>query len=666
MLNRFAAGLFLIALSALAQAPASNPRSFDATAFGQRITLGPDWLFSPGDNLAWASPAYDDSHWQIVSSSKWLSYYGIHDVPYAWYRIHIRLRPGVSGLMVGTQRVFGSYEIYANGVRIGSAGRISGIPVYAQRNLVVIPVPAHLVTPQGELLLALRFALEATGPQGRGTDTPIGPVSRGSGICLLSVESASREMSYVDAHNTADLWALACLSLLIGLVAIALYSTMRGQREYLACAVFLFAESGDLFTAIWQVLVAHAQTSTGVLFCFAGIVNVAVIEFVRLVLRMPRSRWLLGLEIASFVTAFAGVLLDVGLIPESFGIIVLYLPNLIVLILLPVLLVLGCLRGNREAWVLLPAVLLRGLEHYWHFSLIMARQSSPAGTWQNLPVLYIGSYTTTLRSFGGFVFFITILLFLVVRTVGIARERAHAADELEAARSVQQVLIPEEIPKIPGFTIQSVYKPAGQVGGDFFQILPLDQGGVLVAIGDVSGKGMPAAMTVSLLVGTFRTLAHYTQSPSEILSAMNARMLARSRGGFTTCLVVRLANDGELVVANAGHLAPYLNGEELPIESGLPLGLAADSEYAEGRSRVEPESRLTLMTDGVIEARNTRGELFGFERTAAIATNAAEDIARTAQAYGQEDDITVLTLTRLAAAPAGTPETRLAPSPVPA
>ena len=81
-------------------------------------------------------------------------------------------------------------------------------------------------------------------------------------------------------------------------------------------------------------------------------------------------------------------------------------------------------------------------------------------------------------------------------------------------------------------------------------------------IGDVSGKGMPAAMTVSLLVGTVRTLAHYTQSPGEILTAMNQRMLARSQGGFTTCLVLRLDANGKLTVANAGHLAPYINGSE--------------------------------------------------------------------------------------------------------
>jgi hypothetical protein len=644
----FALLLAIAACGSLApHAYASDPHNVDGSSFGQRITLGPDWLFSPGDNLSWASPTYDDSHWQIVSSNKPLSYYGIHDIRYAWYRIHIHLRPGVSGLMVGTEHVFGSYEIYANGVRIGSAGRISGIPVYAQRNLVVTPVPAHLVTPQGELVLALRFALEATGPGGRGTDTPIGPGNPGSGIYLLSRESAVREISYVDTHNMADLWALACLSLLIGLVALAFYSTLRNQGEYLACAVFLFAESGYLFTLIWQLRLAHAQTSTAVLFTFVGIVNVALIEFVRLVLRIPRSRWLLILEIASFVTAFAGVMLDVGLIPESYGITVLYLPNLIVLILLPVLLVMGCLRGNHEAWVLLPAVLFRGLERYWAFFMIMARLSGLASTHGRIPSLHIGSYETTIRSVGGFVFFITILLFLVLRTVGIARERAYASSELEAARTVQQVLVPAANPAIAGFRIESLYKPAGQVGGDFYQIVPIAHGGALIVIGDVSGKGMPAAMTVSLLVGTFHTLAHYTQSPGEIVAAMNQRMLARSNGGFTTCLVLRADMDGTLTVANAGHLPPYRNGEELPVPSGLPLGLLTEATYEEMRFELPPGDQLTFVSDGVVEARNVKGELLGFERMAALSVKRATEIAEAAQSWGQEDDITVLTVARV-------------------
>ena len=191
--------------------------------------------------------------------------------------------------------------------------------------------------------------------------------------------------------------------------------------------------------------------------------------------------------------------------------------------------------------------------------------------------------------------------------------------------------------------IGAVYHPASEVGRDFYQIVPTSQGGVLACAGDVSGKGMPAAMTVSLLVGTFRTLAHYTQSTGEILHAMNQRMLARSSGGFTTCLVLRVDPDGALTAASAGHLPPYVEGKELRVENGVPLGLSSESTSSETTLTLPLNARLTLVTDGVVEARGVSGELFGFDRAATIATHSAEEIARAAQQFGQEDDITVLT-----------------------
>jgi serine phosphatase RsbU (regulator of sigma subunit) len=239
------------------------------------------------------------------------------------------------------------------------------------------------------------------------------------------------------------------------------------------------------------------------------------------------------------------------------------------------------------------------------------------------------------------------LVIFVRDLVDDRREKLRMSAELEAARSVQHVLIPEDVPAVPDFAIESAYQPAGEVGGDFFQILPLPGGGVLVAIGDVSGKGMPAAMTVSLLVGTVQTLAQYTQSPGEILAAMNRRMLARSNGGFTTCLVLRAERGGALTVANAGHIAPYFAGKELPLENGLPLGLSADTSYAESVFELLAGQQLTLVTDGVVEARNRDGDLFGFERTAELSTRPAEAIVQAAQAFGQEDDITALTIALL-------------------
>ena len=309
-----------------------------------------------------------------------------------------------------------------------------------------------------------------------------------------------------------------------------------------------------------------------------------------------------------------------------------------------------------------------------------------------------------------------ILGILINRFARTRRDEERMSAELEAARTVQQVLIPEEIPTIPGLVLECVYKPAGEVGGDFFQILPVvspkrtriaspeltpipspgltsnaspegagafrplntapNQEGfspghwepisALIVIGDVSGKGMPAAMAVSLLVGTVRTLAHYTQSPCEILAALNQRMLARSKHGFTTCLVLRLDPDGTATLANAGHLAPYSGSAEVPIESGLPLGLAAEVEYAETTFQLDPGAELTLLTDGVAEARAKTGELFGFERTASIAILSAQHIAATAQAFGQQDDITVLKIRRQPipeSAPAPVLSTTLSPSP---
>jgi serine phosphatase RsbU (regulator of sigma subunit) len=147
---------------------------------------------------------------------------------------------------------------------------------------------------------------------------------------------------------------------------------------------------------------------------------------------------------------------------------------------------------------------------------------------------------------------------------------------------------------------------------------------------------------------------------------MNTRIMGRSQGGFTTCLILHARPDGTVTFANAGHLAPYFSGKDLDLENGLPLGLSAESTYNETTITLPANARLTLLTDGVVEARNAQGELFGFERAASISTEPAPKIAQAAQAFGQEDDITVLTLTRLAPAPAPATEGRPKPLPTPA
>ena len=419
---------------------------------------------------------------------------------------------------------------------------------------------------------------------------------------------------------------------------------MRSQWEYLAIAISLFA--GGLQNAVIAWIHLHAGTPPMALLetLWLGITNVALIEFVRLILHLPRSRWLLTLQIANFLGYFAGDLNNMGYLSGLPTTATYFLPALAVKAVLCVLLLQGLRRGNRDARVILPAIAIISIANYWYFFFMAGVNGVLPMRIPDLPHLQIGSYQMDFWSIWSAIYCVTILLFLVLRTVGIAHERARTAAELEAARTVQHVLIPEQIPVVPGFTFNSVYEPASEVGGDFFQILPIKDGGALVVIGDVSGKGMPAAMTVSLLVGTFRTLAHYTQNPSEILCAMNTRMLARSAGGFTTCLVLRVDPDRTLTIANAGHIAPYLDGKELPLENGLPLGLSATTTYVESRFHLVPGRQITLITDGVVEARNKTGALFGFERTAGLSVQSAEAIAHAAQSFGQEDDITAVTL----------------------
>jgi len=224
------------------------------------------------------------------------------------------------------------------------------------------------------------------------------------------------------------------------------------------------------------------------------------------------------------------------------------------------------------------------------------------------------------------------------------REKQRLSAELAAGRAVQHVLIPDQSLSIPGFQIEAVYKPAGEVGGDFFQIVPLNSESVLVIVGDVSGKGIPAALLVSLLVGALQTLADITSSPSKILSELNRRLLGRCSGGFVTCLVMRVDQGGGLTIANAGHIPPYLEGKEISLQNGLPLGVSPDAAYVESIVQLASNRQITLLTDGVVEARDQRGALFGFDRTATISTQSAATIAQTAQDFGQEDDITVLSI----------------------
>jgi len=162
----------------------------------------------------------------------------------------------------------------------------------------------------------------------------------------------------------------------------------------------------------------------------------------------------------------------------------------------------------------------------------------------------------------------------------------------------------------------------------------------------VAGKGLVAAMNVSMLMGALRATPEH--GPAKILESLNRALVGSD--SFTTCQAAWFGPNGELVMANAGHLPPFLNSQEVALPGGLPLGVLADGHYEEVRLYLHPGDRLLLMSDGVVEARQPSGELFGFDRVHNLSNQSAFYIADAAKAFGQEDDITVLTVRRLAQA----------------
>jgi hypothetical protein len=227
-------------------------------------------------------------------------------------------------------------------------------------------------------------------------------------------------------------------------------------------------------------------------------------------------------------------------------------------------------------------------------------------------------------------------------------EKATLDSEMAAAREVQRVMVPEDLPTVRGYAIESIYRPAAEVGGDFFQVIPLQSGSTLVVIGDVSGKGLRAAMIVSMIVGMLRTVSGFTEEPAEILVELNRRLYGRMHGGFATCLAVRLEEGGRLAGANAGHLPPYVNGREIPFAGSMPLGMIENAAHEQTRLEMQVGDRTVLLTDGIAEARDEQGALLGFARVESLLRSSATArvVAETAKEHGQNDDMTVISIVR--------------------
>jgi predicted ester cyclase len=263
----------------------------------------------------------------------------------------------------------------------------------------------------------------------------------------------------------------------------------------------------------------------------------------------------------------------------------------------------------------------------------------------------IGTIGSTLREYG-------------LEVERIKRERIE--QELGVARSIQQASLPKEVPTLEGWQVSPYYRPARAVGGDFYDIFELEGGKVGLAVGDATGKGMPAALAVTASSSMLRAVAQGSSySPGEVLGRVNETLLARIPPNmFVTCFYAILdPKRGSLAYANAGHDLPYLRrggeAEELRAR-GMPLGILPGMDYEEKEIVLDVDEAALFYSDGLVEAHDPNGEMFGFPRLQALVAEHAEEEGSLEEAlleelysfvgegWEQEDDITLLTLRRSA------------------
>ncbi len=670
----FAAGTLAVAQTS-SRPPASAPDTpFFAEDLGRTyVAIDGAWAFHPGDNLAWAAPGLDDSQWTRIQTGRAWEGQGFRDMTgMGWYRRRIVLASPPANhaawqLALVLPGVEDAAEIYWNGRLVGSYGKLPPDPVwYDQAGAGITWISPHfppfvpLGSPQSGIL-AIRvwkapYVFYSFPDEGGLTETPL----------LGNAQSlADRNQAVWYGWLRASLWQLgvALLSGVVTLLALLAWLRNRAQRMLLWLALYtihplaLLSVVGipGLLSFRWGYgLVAPIICVEDISLWFLLLYLLGLRDNPRLV------RWTTWIAAIAILGNFGDGALQ--LFPWTTWPPHLFLA-LDIAFTIPALLV--------EAWgaILVLFAFRRRLDAARWFLAIVAMLADlfqAMGNWFSLGQRWTHwtfwepfqrpLFSVLGNDFDALSILNSLLLVAIVYAVWRyqveqAQRQNRLDEEFRSAQELQRVLVPDSLPAVKGYAVASVYKPALEVGGDFFQIIPCRQpsDSALLVVGDVSGKGLKAAMTVSLIVGALRTLADTTTDPAEVLAGLNRRLHERLRDGFSTCIAVRLDPDGRCLVANAGHLAPYRNGVEIPLENGLPLGIVPEIRYPEVSLQLTPGETLAFVSDGVIEARNQQGELFGFDRTQAISTQSAETIAAAAQAHGQEDDITVLTLTFAAA-----------------
>lgn len=664
---RFIFATILLALSLL---PAGRAQS--TATLGESIAplVGP-WKFHTGDNPQWADPSFNDSAWGTMSLKPQLqniaAYRGasyrtmLYFVPgwtaqgypgyagYAWYRLrvtvhreHEDVRDIGQPLAIGIPPEFDdAYQIYVDGRLVGEFGRFTpqGVTWYLSQ-LHAFTLDGNI--PSGTTLtIAIRVwmspaTLRSQREAGGLHEPPL--LGQARSVDLVT-HSAGQDI----AHGEASAYLEIGIQLLAILVVFGLYWLDHGELAYLWLGLSCTVSLAYILLALMQTHTLWLGGDSRAWFLFSilpPLQGALWLLFWGYWFRLGRTgymAWLYGFAGAALTLLAVAMVAQQsspfgGIAPLPGAPWLMPLTHALALVpgvLLLLIAFLGIRKNGFEGWLALPAVFLLAL-------LLVG------GIWNRS--LSIFGIDLPFARIVTFVALAIITVLMLQRFLRGQSQREQWKLEIEQAKQVQQLLVPATPPATPGFAVESVYLPAQQVGGDFFQISPGNDGSLLVVVGDVSGKGLKAAMTVSAIVGGLQQIA--TREPADVLAALNRQLVAEIAGGFVTCCAALATSSGKLTLANAGHLSPYRNGTELAVEAGLPLGLVSGSRYEQVQYDFAPSDRLTFISDGVVEAQNAHNELFGFERTQQISTQSAATIAETVRQFGQEDDITVVSITR--------------------
>jgi hypothetical protein len=460
---------------------------------------------------------------------------------------------------------------------------------------------------------------------------------------------SARRDSIALAASSQFLTVAICFGVIgvVGFMLLALYLTDRERLELLLLAIVCWCLAMlRLEEFCSRALVPY---SSNVATALGSIGQALFIPQVWLMFRLARKPvpWLFRILVAIALLHSAHFALSLFLNPgASLRLYAAYRPLLPVLLVVAIIVMLAPFIAfwpwnqiaRRMRAVAACALLWAAIDTIW-LAMVVASYTSTAGNayfdrWE-IPLLEIRALATA-----SVIMALLALLFRDQRKT--AEDRAALAGEMQAAQQIQRMLVQSPIENLAGFKIEVAFRRMREVGGDFYLCRLLPGIWQRLILGDVSGKGAAAAMTAALLIGAAERRDH--DSPSALLRHMSLVLCDAQVGGFATCLCADLTEEGAVVLANAGHLLPWRNGEEVSLDCGLPLGIAGEATYSETSLNLRPADILTFVSDGIVEARDTKGTLFGFDRTQSISSQPAHSIADAAQRFGQDDDITVLTL----------------------